>query len=643
MRYYEVLVGDIQFHGATPLTYAWETTLASGTIVRIALRSRSVLGIILKEVPRPDFTVKPISAVASPQALPSETINLLQWFTSYYPAPLGSITRQFLPPVTSFRKRADSAPSPTTGTVSASLPVLTTAQEEAVAKIKKPGTYLLHGVTGSGKTRIYLELASRTLREGRTAIILTPEIGLTQHIIDEFASLPFRSLVLHSRMTGAERRDAWYDILESHDPIIIIGPRSALFTPAHNVGLVIMDEAHDQAYKNDAYPHYRTDRVAAVLAKLHSAVFVAGTATPNVEDYYALDSKARPIIKLDNLAVASEKRLTKYVVDMKDSSNFGRSRILSKPLLAAVERALAAHEQTLLFLNRRGTASAILCSSCGWRALCPHCDLPLTYHADAHKLLCHTCGRKNTPPSSCPECGSLDIALKSIGTKAVVEEIERLFPAVRVQRFDTDSEKSEQIERHLAKLRDGTVDIIIGTQMITKGLDLPNLSVVGIINADSSLMMPDFTAAERTYQLIGQVVGRVGRGHRAGTVILQTYSPHDPILHDALNQDYTAFYDRELMERQKYRFPPFCFIARLTCLRATNKSAENAAEKLKSYITNKHAGVVVEGPSPAFHPKESGKYKWQIVLKSSSRTLLTDIVRELPSGWQHNLDPVDLL
>jgi len=611
--------------------------------VRIALRSRSVLGIVLREVPRPDFTVKPIAAIASNATVPVETLQLIEWLKSYYPAPFGSIIRQFLPPVTSFPKKTNHAEAHSQKDSWSKLPPLTIDQKQALTRIEATGPYLLHGITGSGKTRIYVELAQRTLVQGRSVIILTPEIGLTQHIAEQCSVLPYKSVVLHSRLTSARRRDLWYEILESKEPLIVIGPRSALFTPAHNVGLIIMDEAHDQAYKNDASPHYRTDRVAAVLANLHNAIFLPGTATPNIEDYYTFATKSRPIIKLDTLATADDKELVKQVVDMKDSSNFGRSRILSTPLLSVIEGALAKQEQTLLFLNRRGTASAILCNSCGWRAMCSHCDLPLTYHADIHSLQCHTCGRRSAAPSLCPECGNADIVLRSIGTKAVVEEVKRLFPTARIQRFDTDIEKTEHIEQHLSEIRDGAIDIIVGTQMITKGLDLPKLSVVGVINADSSLLMPDFAAAERTYQLIGQVVGRVGRGHRAGTIVLQTYTPSNLTLLDALEQNYDNFYNRELTERQNYRFPPFCFMVRLVCFRATSKSAENAASKLKTVLEQAYSGIIIEGPSPTFHPRESGKYKWQLIIKSSSRVQLTRIVNELPSGWQHDLDPIDLL
>jgi len=359
---------------------------------------------------------------------------------------------------------------------------------------------------------------------------------------------------------------------------------------------------------------------------------------------YVAKAKSRPIISLNSLATQSEYgKSTTTAIDLRDKSVYGRSRIVSQPLLSAISEALDHSEQILLFLNRRGTASAVLCSDCGWRAVCSHCDLPLTYHGDSHSLRCHVCGRNQPLPPSCPECGKTEIVLKTIGTKAVYDEIHRLFPAARLQRFDTDTEKPDQIENQLSALQNGDVDIIIGTQMITKGLDLPRLAVVGILNADSGLLMPDFAATERTYQLISQVVGRVGRGHRAGHVFLQTYNPDNPVLIAALAQDWSAFYVRELSERQLYNFPPFCYLLKLSCVRATQSSAEKTANKLLDELQNRYPKLHIEGPSPAFHPREGGKYKWQIIIKSPSRTVLLQIISLLPSGWAYNLDPTDLL
>lgn len=636
-----MLVGDGQFHGDKPLTYAWEDTLERGQVVRISLKNRSVLGIIASEVTAPAFATKLIAAVAPAPPMPEQSLEFLAWLSSYYPAPSGLITRLFLPPTTAFPKRLEPHETPATDKPAAQ-PSLTTAQQTALNAIAGPGSYLLHGVTGSGKTRLYLELAGQTLALGKSVIVLTPEIGLTAPLVDQFSGLGHPVFVFHSNMTAAARRDAWYAALSTR-PLIVIGPRSALFTPIDRVGLIVMDEAHDQAYKSDAAPHYRTDRIAARLAQLHQAVFLLGTATPNVEDVYTFTEKARPVITLNKPALAGATPPKIRTVDMRDKTQFGRSRILTTPLLSEIKEALQRGEQSLLFLNRRGTASAILCENCGWRAYCEHCDLPLTYHADAHHLRCHVCGRRSPVPTACIECGETEILLRSIGTKAVVEELERLFPTARIKRFDTDVERSDHIEHQLETLQNGNVDIIVGTQMIAKGLDLTRLSLVGVLNADSGLLIPDYNAGERTYQLLHQVVGRVGRGHRDSVVIVQTYDPDHPILQAAIRKDWQSFYDREIAERKAYAFPPFCYLLKLNCLRASSASAEKAAHTLLGALEKNFSGITIEGPSPSFHPKESGKYKWQLLIKSSSRQTLLSIIKTLPSGWTYDIDPIHIL
>lgn len=643
MFYYEVLVGDMQFHGDAALTYSWDAELSLGQIVRIALRSRSVLGIIQGQVGKPDFPTKNIAAVADAPPIPKETLLLLDWLQSYYPAPFGAIVRQFMPPSVSFPKKL--LPGPTQKNY-VDFPPLTELQTQAMSHMSEAGSYLLHGITGSGKTRVYLELAQKTLQKNRSVIILTPEIGLTESLVRAFSALPAPVFVLHSRLTVAARRDVWFNILHSKDtPCIVIGPRSALFIPLHNVGLVVMDEAHDQAYKSDSQPRYRTDRVAATLATYHDAIFVRGSATPNIEDMHLFkEKKSSHIIQMKTTALPTNTSDdSAVIVDMRDHTNFVRSKIISKALHDAMSTALTNGEQSMLFLNRRGTASAILCASCGWRAMCPHCDLPMTYHGDKHQLQCHVCGRHQPLMSSCPKCKSVDIFLKSIGTKAVVDEAKRLFPAASIHRFDTDTSKDEQIENQLESLQDGKVDIIVGTQMITKGLDLPRLSVVGILNADASLMIPDYSANERTYQLLNQVAGRVGRGHRAGTIILQTYDTANPLFKNALTSNWEEFYTKELSERKQFLFPPFVFLLKLWCLRATPAASEKTASQLAIKLTARYPHLHVEGPSPSFHPKESGKYKWQLVIKSTSRQALLAIVADLPSGWNYDLDPVNLL
>ncbi len=652
MRYYEVLVGDMQYHGKHALTYSFEANLLPGSVVRIALRNRSVLGIVLREVPKPGFTAKPITALAPAPALPSQSLELIDWLRAYYPAPFGTIIRQFLPSKVSFPKHntaqkqeGQTTRSPNSHhTKSQTAPTLTTEQTAALRAITSSGYHLLHGVTGSGKTRVYVELARRALKSGRSAIILTPEIGLTAQLIEVFAvTFPGKIHVIHSRQTDAQRRDAWYEIRRTTEPIIIIGPRSALFAPAQDLGLIVLDESHDQAYKNESAPRMRTERVAAKLAQLHRACLVSGSATPSVEEYYIAKAKNKPIIALRELARRNQSTPQTTIVDLRDRSQLSRSPILSTPLITAMQYALERDEQTLLFLNRRGTAGAVLCATCGWRALCEYCDLSFTYHGDTHIMRCHVCGRTRPLPAACPDCNEADIILKTIGTKAVVQEVARLFPESRINRFDTDTAKAEQLEKQLERLKAGDTDIIIGTQMITKGLDLPRLAVVGVLNADASLLIPDYTAAERTFQLLTQITGRANRGHRDSTSIIQTYNPSHAVIRAALEKDWASFYANELTERRTFRFPPFVYMLKLSCLRASNAAAEKSAAHMLHRIQTTFPEVIVEGPSPAFHPRESGKYKWQIIAKASSREPLAAIARDLPSGWSHDLDPVHLL
>jgi len=643
MHYYEVLVATATYHGSEALTYASAETLSAGAVVRVALRQRSTLGIVLRKVTKPTFEAKPIAAVAPFPPIPAESLQLLKWMYAYYPAPLGAVVRQFVPPTELFPKLPTPSDMETTVPV-ATPPTLTSGQAQALATIQGAGTFLLHGITGSGKSRVYVELAARSLAAGKSAMVLTPEIGLTAQLTrtfrDTFGDAVY---VLHSQLTAAERRNIWYELLARTAPAIVIGPRSALFSPLRQLGVVVLDEAHDNAYKNESAPHYHAGRVAAKLAGLHGATLVLGSATPSVEDYYLAQAKHRPIIEMHELAKSGGEPTTIEFVDMRQRDEFSRSPLLSNRLIIRMADALKQGEQSLLFLNRRGTANVVLCNACGWQSACPNCDLSLTYHGDAHVLRCHVCGYATGLPTSCPVCGNTEILFKSVGTKAVVDAVQKLFPAARIRRFDTDAKKSERLEQHLEDIAAGSADIIVGTQMVGKGLDLPKLAVVGIVNADSSLLIPDYTAAEQTYQLISQVAGRVGRGHRAGTVVVQTYNPDNATLVSAVHRQWSTFYDTELAERRAYRFPPFTYLLKLRVLRATSAAAQKAAETLAGELRRTYPTAHIDGPAPSFHPRERGRYSWQLLVKAPHRQTLTAIVAALPSGWSYDIDPNNLL
>jgi primosomal protein N' (replication factor Y) len=603
------------------------------------------MGVISGATTEPRFKTKPISRVFDLPPLPTHLLKLGQWLQDYYPAPLGLLSQQFIPASFSEKQLVAESSVRFTEPKTSQLPPLTNDQQIALEKMAERDTYVLHGKTGSGKTRLYIELALRTVSAGKSAIILTPEIGLTTQLANNFRDVfGERVLILHSQLTPVQRQKAWLNCLRSTEPLVIVGPRSALFCPVQKLGLIVMDEAHEAAYKQEQAPQYQTGRVAAYLASVSRSSLILGSATPSVSDYYLAEAKQKPIIVLDQLARADILPKTQIsVVDRKEQSLFARSSYLSMPLIKAVESALSKGEQSLLYLNRRGTARMIMCENCGWQATCPHCDLPLTYHGDSHQVRCHSCSYHAVSPSNCPACKHPSVMFKTAGTKAIVDEVHKLFPNARIARFDTDNTKAERFEQHYEAVRDGEVDILVGTQLLAKGLDLPKLSVLGVLLADTSLYLPDFSAEERTFQLITQVLGRVGRGHVAGTAIIQTYHPDHPVIQAALAYDYAGFLASELESRKQYLFPPFCYLLKISVRRASSKSAEAAADKLRGDIEQAGYKVRVEGPAPCFYERFQNKYQWQLVIKSLDRGELLQIIKHLPANCSYDIDPVDLL
>ncbi|HPG37241.1 MAG TPA: primosomal protein N' [Candidatus Saccharibacteria bacterium] len=638
MFYYEVWPRSSRYHGTEALTYSWSSALPIGQIVTIPMQHLNVPGVVVARVSKPiSFAAKPLTAALDLPALPAPVLQLARWLQQYYPAPLGMITQQLLPEIS--KPDTDLAPLTFTKPHTADLPPLTAPQINVLAAINKPDTYLLHGVTGSGKTRVYVELAARALAAGRSSLILTPEISLTSQLAERFrAVFGQRVLVMHSQQTAMERRRVWQQILLAAEPVIVIGPRSILFSPLRSIGLIVLDEAHEPAYKQEQAPHYQAARVASYLRELHDAEQILGSASPLITDYFLADQRGKQILTMDALA-AGKRQAQVHIIDLKDRSQFPRSRWLSQPLIKAMSEALSQGQQTLLYLNRRGTARLVICESCGWQAECPTCDLPLTYHGDTHNLRCHVCNITQPAPSICPDCNQPSVIYKSIGTKAIVTEVQKLFPQARLARFDTDNKREEQFSQQYNTVKDGRVDILIGTQMLAKGLDLPRLSVVGVLVADTSLQLPDYTAAERTYQLLLQVLGRIGRGHVAGQAFVQTYQPNNPAIADAATANWPDFYKRELSDRKVFKYPPYVYLLKLSIRRASSSSAAKAAATFATTLR----GVEVVGPAPALREKVAGKYVQQLVIKSAQRSKLLDVIKQLPAGWSYDIDPADLL
>ncbi len=651
MEYYYVLISGQSFHGNEPLTYSIDHAIDLGTLVEVPIRNTLALGVVVAKATKPSFSVRRINKILAVPPLPATALELMQWLPEYYPAPLGYIVSLFI--LNSLKRTPRLLTNSPVRSSSSnkhlkSLPSLTKDQQHAVDTVQScfqsPKTILLHGITGSGKTRVYLELARQSLSIGKSVLLLTPEIGLTSPVTHFFANnLNEEVISIHSGLSIAQRRNTWLRILNQKHPQVIIGPRSALFSPIKKLGIIIIDEAHDSAYKQEQLPRYQALPVASKLAKIHKAPLVLGTATPTLSDYFMINAKKLPIVNMRSLASSQSSGLRISLVDLKQQSNFSRHNFLSDTLLSAIDNALMKGEQCLLFLNRRGTARLIICSSCGWQATCPNCDLPMTYHGDYHNLQCHTCGHRATTPSTCPQCSSADIVFKSIGTKAIESAIQQFYPKAIIGRFDADNKKAEQLVKFHDELSSGKINILIGTQILAKGLDLPKLSLVGVIVADTSLYFPDYTAEEQTFQLLNQVMGRVGRGHRKGHVVIQAYQPNSSAIQTAVSRDWHQFYDQQIIERKLYGFPPFCFLLKITVSRKSAVSAKRTSNRLVITLKSLHLAIQVVGPAPCFLERTNGKYNYQIIVKAKNRNQLIEVVNNLPSGISYDLDPTNLL
>lgn len=649
MQYIEVLISSQRYHGNEALTYSFDEKLQTGQIVSVPLGKSEVLGVVVKATPKPSFVVKPISSLVLDKPLPDASLKLLEWLRQYYPAPLGLIGSLFLPSeLLKIPQSLKQKLNPLrTGSLPA-LPSLNNEQQIVIDEIENETngrSFILHGVTGSGKTRVYMELTKKNLESGKSVLIMTPEISLTPQLEREFQNVFSESvIIIHSKLTAAQRRKAWLDILYSERPVIVIGPRSALFAPFANLGLIVVDEAHEQAYKQEQAPYYDARRVASKLAELTDSRLVFGTATPSISEYYLATAHKAPILRMENLAVSGKtSEVVAEVILARDKSEFTRNQLLSDKLLDGIQEALDRREQSLIFLNRRGSARLLLCQICGWQSMCPNCDLPLTYHSDQHLLRCHTCGFKQNAMTRCPECGSTDIIFKSAGTKTLADAIAKLFPDAHVQRFDTDNLQHERFEEHFTDISRGKVDILIGTQLLAKGLDLPKLGFVGVVSADTSLSFPDFTSEERTYQLLHQVIGRVGRGHRRGKAVIQTYHPASPAIVAATTGDWKTFYDAELSERKTFGFPPFRQLLKITGVRKTQSGAQKAMEHLATQLRTANPDLEIIGPNPGFYEKRGGNYQWQLVIKAGQRSELLGVIKQLPAGFSYDIDPSNLL
>ena len=496
----------------------------------------------------------------------------------------------------------------------------------------QPSAFLLHGVTGSGKTEIYLQAIERVLELGRTAIMLVPEISLTPQTVERFksrfAAIQEGVAVLHSHLSHGERHDEWHKI-NNGQARIVIGARSAIFAPLDNLGLIVVDEEHENSYKQEEAPRYNARDVAVVRARMENCPIILGSATPSIESFQNTTAGKYRLLRLTQ-RVDNQKMPFIRIIDMRlESLKQKGQAVLSEKLRAAITARLEKREQTILFLNRRGFSTSLICGQCGYVCQCPNCSIALTFHRAAARIVCHICGHNAVAPGKCPDCGDPKIKYSGTGTEKVEETVSRIFPKAVVRRMDADAmTRKESYRETLGAFRAGKIDILVGTQMIAKGLHFPNVTLVGIINADLALHIPDFRAGERTFQLLTQVAGRAGRGEVEGEVFVQSFTPFHPAIQFARHHDFDGFCQQEIEFREKWDYPPFTHMVLITIRSPHQARAVFSAETLERRLRESlPPGTTLSSPAPAPLEKSHGNFRYQLMLRSRSIIKLTRILR----------------
>ena len=607
-----------------------------GSLVTVPFGQRkSHTGLVIKlhDVAPSGFMPKEItSLLPPPHAIGDRLTDFVLWISDYYMAQQGEVMKAAIPTAENLRVRRASKKKSGTGSSEATVAVppydLTATQREAYEKINglfgDHEVVLLHGVTSSGKTEIYIHLINEQLRKGKQVLYLLPEISLTSHIIERLQRHLGNTIgVYHSKLTNVSRRDVWARVNDGSLGVVL-GVRSSLFLPFRDLGLIIVDEEHDPSYKQvDPAPRYHARDASMMLSRLHGGVTLLGSATPSVETYHNAMTGRYGLVEL--ITRYGDVMMPEMLVA--DTRNYGKKKgspaHFTPRLLDAIGDALSREEQVILFQNRRGFSPYIMCSDCGWVQRCTGCSVSTTYHKGIGRMVCHYCGRSEPLPRECPECGSVVLSARGFGTEKIEEEVKILFPTARVARMDQDTTRLKNSSSEiLSDFAAGATDILIGTQMISKGLDFERLTVVGILDADSMLYFPDFRAFERSFQLMEQVSGRSGRRARRGRVIIQTADPSHIILRQVLKHDYKAMYRIQLEERELFGYPPFTRIIKITLkhrdLQELNDSSARLADRMR-----KRLGKYVLGPE---FPLIMQVQKWYI------KTIMVKLGKELSAS-----------
>ncbi len=641
-------------------------TVYTGKRAAVQFGKRSVTGFIIAEYdalpqqcPFSEADIKPVSRIIDAEPLfGADQIELARWIAHFYLCPLGQALSCILP---SGRREPAAIPAETGldgEAVNAAAVTLSREQKAAVDALTACTTavfFYVYGITGSGKTEVFLQAAAKVMEEGKAVLYLVPEIALTyqtaEAVKERFGQ---RCAVLHSGLSGSKRLSEWKRI-QRGEAVIVVGVRSAVFAPVKNLGLVIIDEEHDGSYKSGFAPRYHARQVAMYLCKKYGCPLVMGSATPSVEAWAMMQ---KGIIRTLSLT----KRLSGGALPrIRVVPLLGSQEILSSELIEEMRRTKCMGKQSILFLNRRGFSHFFTCKQCGHELLCKNCSVPLTFHKSEGVLKCHYCGWKTFPPSACPECGSLEAGYMGVGTEYIEEQVRKTFPECAVQRIDTDVlQKNTEAARIISDFKNGRTDILLGTQMIAKGLNFPSVRLAGIVLADTGLQMPDFRAAERTFSLIMQVAGRAGRYAPDGEVIIQTYNPLHPAIVCAQHHRVDAFYGQELKQRELLDFPPFTRLIRLVFRSKNAQKAEKAAAGalhiLHGFLKEGQGGQSaampeILGPADCMLSMIAGNYRMQLLLRAKTLPPMQTVVRRFITGYKPpagvyievDVDPVHLL
>lgn len=658
MKYVSLIVDNNT--NATDDLYTYkcdDDSIETGCKVRVpfGIHNRIVDGFVANvsdSAPEGVTRFKKVIDIDDEPRLTKEAVDTALWMRGRYMCRYIEAVKCFLPGYTQ-AKRKTKDPFENIELFPYEEKVLTDEQEQALGKISKAvderrhEIFLLHGVTGSGKTEIYLQAMAQVLKEGRQGIILVPEISLTPQTVARFMSRFGRDkvAVLHSRLTP-QQRSVEYSKIEKGQVQLVIGARSAVFAPFSDIGLIVIDEEHETSYKSDKSPKYDAIEVAVKRAMAHGAAVILGSATPSVQDYYRAQQGVFTLLELTG-RYNSVPLPEVSVVDMTRELRFGNRSIFSQELAADISDCLEKKKQVILFLNRRGYSAFVSCKDCGSVIKCPECGISMTYHKDIRGLVCHYCGRKTPVPKKCPECGSEVIGRSGAGTEQLEEKCRELFPEAVIERLDLDTVSHKgNLESVLKRFGKGKVDILIGTQLIAKGLDFSGVGLVGVMSADVSLNIPDFRSAERSFQLMTQAAGRAGRGDERGRVVIQTCQPSHPAIISAAGQNYRNFYDGELALRKAVDYPPFSDIFQIVISDEDPCKAEDSAEKCAKWLRNRvPKGTAVLGPAVSPINSIGGKHRFQLLVKSpyGGRRMISAMILELRAVFTADKTSAELM